>query len=117
MSISAIKRIQKYQLYNKPNFNPIACKFIDELNSLVGINLQHALNGGEVWIHGFYPDGYDKNKNIIFEYDESWHRSVSAKTRDLQRQKIILEKTNPTMFLRYDEKTDTLCDVISNEKF
>ena len=100
--VSAIKRIQKYQLFNKPNFNPKACEFIDKLNKERGWNLQHALNGGEVWLSGFYPDGYDKIRNIVFEYDESWHNNSSYKSKDLQRQKIILKKINPSLFLRYD---------------
>jgi len=117
MSESAIRRIQKYQLYNKPNFNPDACKFIDDLNVSFGLNLQHALNGGEIWIDGFYPDGYDKEKNVVFEYDESWHQNTVTKSKDLKRQQTIVDQVKPLMFIRYDEKTETLYDVISNEKF
>lgn len=116
MSNSAILRLQKYQLYNKPNFNPDACKFIDDLNVSMGLNLQHALNGGEVWIHGFYPDGYDKENNIVFEYDESRHHTTTTKVKDLQRQQTIVDKIKPLMFLRYDERNETLYDAITNEK-
>ena len=113
--ISAIKRLQKYQLYNKPNFNPNVCKFIDKLNNLLRLNLQHALNGGEVWLRGFYPDGYDKEKNVVFEYDEKWHNNSYKKLKDLQRQKIILDKIKPSQFLRYDEKSNRLYDCKTQE--
>jgi len=35
--------------------------------------LQHAENGGEFEVAGYYLDGYDKNLNIAFEYDEPGH--------------------------------------------
>jgi len=113
--ISAIKRIQKYQLYNKPSFNPKACEFIDKVNNQLKFNLQHALNGGEVWLRGFYPDGYDKEKNIVFEYDEIKHSYPSVKIKDLQRQKIILDEIKPSQFLRYDEKDNRLYDCKTQE--
>ena len=49
------------------------CKYIDELNKKNNWNLQHALNGGEFEVDGFFLDGYDNNLNIAFEYDESKH--------------------------------------------
>lgn len=114
MSVSAIKRIQKYQLYNKPNFNPAACDFIDHINYSLGFRFQHALNGGEMWINGFYPDGYDKERNIIFEYDEPWHHSEKQKTYDAWKQQCIISKTSPKMFIRYDHKTNRLYDAMTN---
>jgi hypothetical protein len=108
--IAAIKRLKKYPLYNRPNFNPNACEFIDQLNILFGFNLQHALNGGEVWINGFYPDGYDKEKNVVFEYDEKWHKNPKTLIEDGNRQKEIINQLHPTLFLRYDEKNCRLYD-------
>jgi len=115
MSKSAIKRIQKYQIYNKPNFNPRACEFINILNKSLNINLQHALNGGEKWIKGFYLDGYDKEKNIIFEYDEKYHTSSKLKKKDLERQEKLIDEVNPLKFIRYDEKNNRLYDVLTEK--
>ena len=111
--ISAIKRLQRYQLYNKPNFNPCACYFIDNLNYSLGLNFQHALNGGEVWLSGFYPDGYDREKNIIFEYDEPWHKSEKSKKHDAWKETRIIENIHPKMFIRYDKKSNRLYDSIT----
>jgi len=113
-SISAIKRLKKYKLYNKPNFNPKACEFIDRLNNNMGFNLKHALNGGEVWLNGFYPDGYDKDRNIIFEYDEKWHNSSKLKEKDLKRQEKLINEIKPSKFIRYDENNNKLYDAITN---
>lgn len=111
--VSAIKRIQKYQLYNKPNFNPDACDFIDALNYSLGFNFRHALNGGELWVSGFYPDGYDKDRNIVFEYDEPHHNSPKFKLHDKWRETCIINNIRPEMFIRYDEKTTRLYDSIT----
>jgi hypothetical protein len=32
------------------------------------------LNGGELRCLGYWMDAYDKNKNIVVEYDEPYHR-------------------------------------------
>lgn len=36
-------------------------------------NLQYYANGGECKIYGYFVDGYDKDLNIVFEYDEARH--------------------------------------------
>jgi hypothetical protein len=94
-------------------YNLKACSFIDKLNKEKGWNLQHALNGGEEMISGYFVDGYDKGKNIIFEYDEKYHISKKQRQRDLIRQEHIINSINPLIFLRYDEKENKLYDVIS----
>ena len=35
-----------------------------------------ALNGGEKRIICYYVDGYDKDKNIVIEYDELHHYDI-----------------------------------------
>lgn len=93
-------------------YNPTACKFIDDFGKKNGYNFQHAMNGGEVMVSGYSLDGYDKEKNVVFEYDEPRHQHSSHKQKDIIRQKRIINKINPTTFLRYDEKTGKLYDVI-----
>ena len=58
-----------------PRYNPTACSYFDNLSKLNGWSLQHAMNGGEHYLKslGYWLDAYDKDKNIIVEYDEKWH--------------------------------------------
>lgn len=90
------------------------CEYIDKLNKEMGWNLQHAQNGGEFEVDGFFLDGYDKDLNIAFEYDERKHYknvySNILKDRDIERQKIIMDKLNCRMF-RYNEVLDMLYEV------
>lgn len=92
-------------------YNPNACRFINMLNCQIGLNLQHAQNGGEVTISGYSVDGYDKENNVVFEYDEPRHNAKCNKLKDLIRQQRIIESIKPTLFLRYDEQSDRLYDV------
>ena len=109
-----IKRIKKYGIHSK-NFNPNACKFIDAYGKKNGYNFQHALNGGEISVGGYLLDGYDKDRNIIFEYDERHHNREKFIKKDLFRQNYIIEKMKPTKFIRYDEWNNRLYDALINE--
>jgi hypothetical protein len=102
----------------KKNFNPKACKFIEEFGKKNGYNFQHAMNGGEVELYGYFVDGYDKERNIIFEYDEKKHYRADGNlnNRDIYRQNLIIKKYNPTMFIRYNEYENKLKDVISGKE-
>lgn len=90
-------------------YNKNVCKYIDELNEKYNWNLQHAENGGEIIIGGYYLDGYDKERNIVFEYDESRHYEDPynniLKQKDIDRQKYIINLLN-CEFYRYNEKID-----------
>lgn len=97
---------EKHKDY-KCAFNEKACEYMDLLNEEKGWNLQHALNGGEISCGPFSLDGYDKNLNIVFEYDEKQHNKSKAKEHDLYRQKFIIDKLN-CEFWRYDESKDLL---------
>lgn len=102
---------EKYGLEWQVNFNPKGCEYMDKLNEEYGFNFQHALNGGEVQFKQFYVDGYDKERNIVFEYDEYRHYKDYRKNiltdRDIERMYIIHEETG-CRFLRYNEKIDKL---------
>jgi hypothetical protein len=76
-----------------PNYNPKACEIIAEYGRQNGYNFQHALNGGEFHIKdlGYWVDGYDKEKNVVIEVDESHHNKPRYKEKDLRRQKEIKE--------------------------
>jgi len=42
---------------------------------------------------GYWVDGYDKEKNVVLEVDESFHFDIEGnlKEKDIQRQKEITE--------------------------
>jgi len=88
-----------------PMYNPKACEYLDKLNTKNGWKLQHALNGGEYSFLGYFVDGYDKEKNIVVEYDEPKHQYQKWKIKDIERQKRILEYLK-CQFYRYDEKNN-----------
>lgn len=102
MRNSAIKRIKLYG--GVASFNHTACEFIDEFGKKNGYNFQHAKNGGEVWIDGYSLDGYDKEKNIVFEYDEPNHEKVKNKLNDLIRVESLLKSNYIKGVIRYSEK-------------
>ena len=96
--IAAIKRIEDRYGQAVPNYNPDACKLIDEYGDNNNYNFQHAENGGEYHIKelGYWVDGYDKDKNVVIEIDESSHFDYKGdlKEKDIQRQKEIEKYLN-----------------------
>lgn len=93
-----------------PSFNPDACKYFDELNKQNGWNLQHALNGGEIYLNelGYWVDAYDEERNIVVEYDEPYHfRNENVIQRDYNRMKNIITHLH-CRFFRYNEKREIL---------
>ena len=111
---STIKYIESLFGQYKPRYNKNAYKFINNLNKQNNWNLQHAENGGEFKICGYFVDGYDKDLNIVFEYDEPKHyidiENNLLKDKDIQRQNIIINKLNCS-FWRYNEKLNLLYKV------
>lgn len=95
-----------------PQYNPTACKYFDILNERKGWNLQHAMNGGEITVCGYYLDAYDKARNIVVEYDEPAHEVSTKKKKDLIRQSEIIESISPKEFWRYNERHNELRRVI-----
>lgn len=75
----------------------------------MGWNLQHALNGGEIEIDGYWLDGYDKEKNIVFEFDEPYHyidwKNNILREKDIDRQNYIINKLH-CEFYRYNQRKD-----------
>lgn len=106
---STIEYIKKTKGGFKCRYSKKACEFIESLNKEKSWNLQHAENGGEVSIDGYFVDGYDKTLNIVFEYDEKKHykdvENNILKERDKIRQDHIIEKLK-CEFYRYNEAKD-----------
>lgn len=95
-----------------PNFNPNACKYFDKLNEENGWKLKHAMNGGETRMIGYSLDAYDRENNIVVEYDEFRHydKSGNLKHKDVIRQERIIQHLN-CKFFRYNEITSILVEV------
>lgn len=91
--------------YILTNYNPNACKYFDRLSKEKKWNLQHAENGGEVVVNGYFLDAYDKDRNIVVEYDEPNHfLGGKLKQKDVDRMNEI-KQTMGCTFYRYDERT------------
>lgn len=73
-----------------PNFNPNACKFIENFGTKNGYNFQHAQNIGEFYIKelGYWVDGYDKNKNVVIEYNEPHHYTSNGKLNKKDKKRV-----------------------------
>ena len=90
MRLSHLERIEKINGYVYPNYNPEACKIIDNYGKENGYNFQHAENGGEFHIKelGYFVDGYDGEKNVVVEYYEKHHHKQIEKD-EIRKQEII----------------------------
>lgn len=98
----------------KCSYSKKGCKLMDQLNIKNNWNLQHAENGGEFFVDGYWVDGYDKNLNIVFEYDEPKHYKDPINNilfdKDIERQNNIIKILNCD-FWRYNEYLDKLYKV------
>jgi hypothetical protein len=94
---------------NGKAYNRLGCEYLDRLSKEMGWNIQHALNGGEAQISGYSVDGFDKNKNVIVEYDEPRHYDSFGNLRkdDIERMNRIISEQK-CEFYRYNEKTNVL---------
>lgn len=110
---STLKYIESLPNYNgtKARYSHKACEYINKLNEKNNWKLQHAENGGEIECVGYFLDGYDKDLNIAFEYDEPAHYKDKENNilndRDIQRQQNIINELH-CEFWRYNEYLDLL---------
>ena len=116
MRQSTIKYLQETVNFQGPRYSKRACEFLDTLNEKFNWHLQHALNGGELNVDGYFVDGYDKNLNLVVEYDERYHyddieRNI-LKERDSKRQQYIIERLH-CKFYRYNSVTHQFYDAIN----
>lgn len=72
------------------------------------------MNGGEALVEGYFLDYYDREKNIVVEYDEHHHEKPSVKKKDTERQNRIIKKLG-CRFYRYSEKHNNLYEVFIHE--
>jgi len=93
-----IERLKATNTDFHPGYNKRACLFFDQLMVLTGSTIRHALNGGELNIEelGYWVDGYDKENNIVYEYDEKRHYDIygNLKEKDRIKEKEIKKYLN-----------------------
>lgn len=106
MRVSAMNYLSSNKDVKCPRYNKQSIDFINALNEEKGWDLQHAENGGEFQVCGYYVDGYDKVRNIVFEYDEPRHykdvKNSILCDKDIERQNIIIQKLKCD-FYRFNE--------------
>jgi len=74
-----------------PNYNSTAIPIILQKARELGISdLQHAENGGEFRVCGYFVDGYSPSKNVVIEYYEPFHKKQVE--RDKRRKQEIIEE-------------------------
>lgn len=101
-------------ILHKANVSEKACKYIDELNVQQGWELQHGLNGGEKQVGPYFLDGYDKKRNIAFEYfEKAHHKNPKKEERDVSRARFIKNELNCKFFI-YDELSDSLYEFLGD---
>ena len=89
--------IEKYgELWLKhiPKYNPNSIIYLDLLSEKSGLQIQHALNGGEKKFIRYWVDGYVEKYNICIEWNEKHHNSKRQKERDKIKEIFIIENFN-----------------------
>ena len=73
------------------NYNEMACGFFDKLNEVKNWKGIHALNGGEYVVKelGYFLDYYEPEKNVVIEWDESYHRKKKQMEKDEQKERLV----------------------------
>lgn len=105
-----ILMIERLRATNKsfhPGYNKEACYYFDKIMELTKTNIQHALNDGEFCIEelGYWVDGYDKENNIVYEFDEKRHYDIygNLKEKDKVREFEITQHLN-CVFIRINQR-------------
>jgi hypothetical protein len=91
MRLSRLKNIEKNNGQVSPGYNPVGCDIIRWYNMYYNFNFQHAENGGEKCIDGYFPDGVDEKRKTIIEIDEPRHFNSDGtyKKKDIRRQNYL----------------------------
>ena len=85
-------------------------EFLDKWNKL-GFNFQPNY---QIYTKDFlcYLDGYDKDKNVVVEYDSKYHNSRKQREKDLIRQNKIIDILKPKKFWRYNSENKQIKNVL-----
>lgn len=76
------------------------------------------MNGGEIYLSdvGVFLDGYDSEKNVVFEYDEPHHYDYAGMLRkkDTRRMYDIIHKLHCKV-VRYNERLGQITEYTNYE--
>ena len=97
-------------------YNKSSIVILERIAKEHGWNIQHAENGGEFYTGiGYFVDAYDKEKNIVLEFDEAAHYADAQNNvlcdKDLKRQNEIIDHLH-CEYWRYNSVTNVLWKVI-----
>lgn len=100
---------------SRPRYNKSSISILEVIAKEHGWNIQHAENGGEFYTGiGYFVDAYDKEKNIVLEFDEAAHyidaENNVLREKDIIRQKNIIEHLH-CEYWRYNSVTGLLWKV------
>lgn len=100
---------------SRPRYNKFSIAILESIAKEHGWNIQHAENGGEFYTGiGYFVDAYDKEKNVVLEFDEAAHyvdaQNNVLREKDLIRQKNIIDHLH-CEYWRYNSVTRQLWKV------
>jgi len=101
--LNSLERMDIHKIF----FNKNACKYFDWLNMYNGWNGQHAMNGGEKEVLGYFVDYYEPKLNLVIEWDEKYHNTPKQTRKDKIRENEIIKFLNCN-FYRIDETTNKM---------
>lgn len=119
--IRSIAMLKATNVRFHPGYNKRGCEFFDKLSKYTGNAIRHALNGGEYHIQelGYWVDGYDKENNIVYEFDEKYlHYDVygNLREKDILKQKEIIEFLKCRFIrIKWDEVDEDLFELSSTK--
>ena len=114
MRIRACKYLQSIRA-TPCRYNKKSISVLESIAKEHSWNIQHAENGGEFYTGiGYFVDAYDKDKNVVLEYDEPVHyidaENNVLREKDVKRQQRIIDYLH-CEYWRYNEKTRKLWKV------
>lgn len=106
-----------------PKYNVNSIIYLDVISKTLGLNIQHALNGGEKKFIKYWVDGYIEEYNICIEWDERHHNTKRQIDRDLKKELFLKEnfdckiiRINENNFLKNNEVgIQNACNLINNQ--
>jgi len=98
-----IRKYGEIWLNYAPKYNSNSIIFLDMLSEKIGVNIKHALNGGEKKFVKYWVDGYIEEYNICIEWDEKHHNGTRQKERDVKKELFLIENFS-CKIMRINEK-------------
>lgn len=96
-----------------PNYNSTACRLFDEINRELGWNGQHAENGGEYQVRGWFLDYYEPTQNVIIEFDEPHHKRTRRQKKDVLKETEVKETLGCRFYRIRSEDRDNWQSILS----